>query len=113
MNKVTKIWTDLDGLKTDAQVSNYWEVNHLQIIKHLKVADSDFDVITKILHKISKSLNKREKYSSIYYLYQSIYLILDRKLYPSDFHNELKFEQHQHAGEMAIFAFLTKTVFKQ
>jgi hypothetical protein len=36
MNKVTKIWTDLDDLKTDVQVSNYWEANHPQIIKHLK-----------------------------------------------------------------------------
>lgn len=92
MNKVTKIWTDLDDLKTDTQVSNYWEVNHSKIIKYLKVADSDLDVIIKILYKITKSLNNREKYSSIYYLYQSIYLILERKLCPSDLHNELKFE---------------------
>lgn len=92
MNKVTKIWTDLDNLKTDVQVSNYWEANHPQIIKHLKVADTDFNVIIKILYSISKSLNNREKYSSIYYLYQSIYLILEKKLYPSDLHNELKFE---------------------
>jgi hypothetical protein len=92
MNKVTKIWTDLDDLKTDVQVSNYWEANHPQIIKQLKVADTDFDVIIKILYSISKSLNNREKYSSIYYLHQSIYLILEKKLYPSDLHNELKFE---------------------
>ena len=52
MNKVTKIWTDLDDLKTDVQVSNYWEANHPQIIKLLKIADTDFNVIIKILYSI-------------------------------------------------------------
>ena len=92
MGKINKIEIDLNNLKTDVQVSNYWESNYDKILKGLNTIDSNFETITTIFHKLAKSLNNREKYSSIHYLYKTGYLPIENKLPESDSLNELKFE---------------------
>ncbi len=92
MNIIEKIWMDLQSLRTDAQVLSYWENQHSRILKNLETANSDFDTVTKIIHRFAKSLNDREKYSSIYYLYKTAYQSNENRLNQSDQLNEVKYE---------------------
>jgi len=92
MNRIDKIWTDLKDLTTDAQVISYWDNRQTRILETLKTADSNFETATNIIHRIAKSLNDREKYSSVYYLYKSGFQPIENKLNQSDNLNELKFE---------------------
>lgn len=92
MSRIDKIWTDLQELTTDAQVLNYWENRQSRILENLKTANSDFDTITNVIHRIVKSLNDRENYSSVHYLYKAVYLPLENKLTQSDQLNEVKYE---------------------
>jgi hypothetical protein len=71
MSRLNKIWTDLNDLTTDTQVLSYWDNRQTRILEALNTADSDFDLATKIFHRITKTLNDREKYSSVYYLYKA------------------------------------------
>jgi len=61
-------------------------------LENLKTANSDFDTITNVIHRIVKSLNDRENYSSVHYLYKAVYLPLENKLTQSDQLNEVKYE---------------------
>ena len=92
MNRINEIWATLNGLTSDVQVMNYWESRQHRILEILRTADSDFEIATKIIHKLAKSLNEKEKYSSVYFLYQAGYLRIEHKLIQSDEKNELKFE---------------------
>lgn len=92
MNRIDKIWTDLKDLTTDTQVLSYWEHRQSRILESLITANSDFDTVTNIIHRLAKSLNGREKYSSVYYLYKSGYQSVENKLTQSEQLNELKFE---------------------
>ncbi len=92
MNRVDKIWTDLKDLTTDAQVLGYWDNRQTRILETLKTTDSNFETATNILHRLAKSLNDREKYSAVYYLYKAGYQPIKNKLPQSDKINEVKFE---------------------
>jgi hypothetical protein len=92
MNRTIKIWTELNDLTTDVQVMNYWESRQDRILENLKTVDSDFEIVTKIIHRLAKSLNDREKYSSVYYLYKTGFLPIESKLTNSSDINELKYE---------------------
>lgn len=92
MGRINKIWIDLNELTTDAQVLNYWDDRQTRILESLKATDSEFETANKIIYRLAKSLNDREKYSSIYYLYIAGYLPIEKKLPQSDSLNELKYE---------------------
>ena len=92
MSRVEKIWTDLKDLTTDAQVLSYWENQQSRILENLKTADSNFDTVTNIIHRLAKSLNNREKYSAVYYLYKAGYQPIENKLNQTDQLNEVKYE---------------------
>jgi len=57
MSRIEKIWTDLKDLTTDAQVLSYWENRQTRILANLKTANSDFDTVTNIIHRLEKSVN--------------------------------------------------------
>lgn len=92
MSRIIKIWTDLEELTTDAQVLSYWENRQFRVLKNLKTADSDFNLVTNVIHRLAKSLNNKEKYSAVYYLYKTGYQSLESKLAQSDQLNEVKYE---------------------
>ncbi|QSS96692.1 hypothetical protein [Psychroflexus sp. ALD_RP9] len=92
MNRVDKIWTDLKDLTTDAQVLSYWDNRQIRILEILKTADSNFETAINIIHRLAKSLNDREKYSAVYYLYKAGFQPIEKKLNQSDNLNEVKFE---------------------
>lgn len=71
MGGINKIWTDLNDLTVDVQVLSYWENRKSRILDNLNTADSDFETVTNVIHRIAKSLNNREKYSSVYYFVSS------------------------------------------
>ncbi len=92
MPRLNKIWTELHTLKTDAQVLSYWEHGQFRILEHLKTANSDIEIATKIIHRLAKTLNNKEKYSSVYYLYIEAFQPLEKQFNPSEELNELKYE---------------------
>jgi hypothetical protein len=92
MSRIIKIWTDLEELTTDAQVLNYWDKRQSRILKDLEVANTDFDTITNIIHRLAKSLNHKEKYSATFYLYKAGYEPIEHKFTQSDQLNEVKYE---------------------
>jgi hypothetical protein len=92
MSRIIKIWTDLEELTTDAQVLNYWDKRQSRILKDLEVANTDFDTITNIIHRLAKSLNHKEKYSTTFYLYKAGYEPIEHKFTQSDQLNEVKYE---------------------
>ena len=92
MSRVNKIWTDLNDLTTNAQVLNYWENRQARILETLKMTGSDFETATKIIHRLAKSLNDREMYSAVYYLYKAGFQPIEKKLQYSNKLNEVKFE---------------------
>ena len=92
MSRIVKIWTDLNDLTTDAQVLGYWENRQSRILENLKTANSDFDTVTNIIHRLAKSLNDREKYSAVYYLYKAGFQPIENKLNQTDQLNEVKYE---------------------
>lgn len=92
MSKIDKIWTDLKDLTSDAQVLSYWETRQSRILETLKTSDSNFDTVTKIIQRLAKSLNDREKHSAVYYLYKAGYQPIETKLKESDELNEVKYE---------------------
>ena len=92
MSRINNIWIDLKDLTTDAQVLSYWDKRQSRILENLKTTDSEFETAVKIILRLAKSLNDREKYSSIYYLYKTGYLPIENKLPQSDNLNELKYE---------------------
>ncbi len=92
MSRVEKIWTDLKDLTTDAQVLSYWDNRQSRILETLKTADSNFDTVSNILQRLAKSLNDREKYSAVYYLYKAGYQPIETKLKQSNELNEVKYE---------------------
>ncbi len=92
MSKVDKIWTDLNDLTTEAQVLNYWDLRQTRILETLKTTDSSFETVINIIHRLAKTLNNHEKYSSVYYLYNAGFQPIEKKLTPSNNLNEVKFE---------------------
>jgi hypothetical protein len=92
MSRVEKLWTDLKDLTTDAQVLSYWENRQSRILENLKTANSDFDMVTNVIHRLAKSLNDRGKYSAVYYLYKAGYQPIENKLNQTDQLNEVKYE---------------------
>lgn len=92
MSKADKIWADLNGLTTDAQVLNYWDNRQTIILETLKSTASNSESATNVIHRLAKSLNDREKYSSVYYLYIVGFQPIEDKLAASETLNELKFE---------------------
>lgn len=92
MNRLDKILAELSDLTTDIKVLNYWENRHERVLEVLKTAESNFETATKIIHRLAKSLNDREKYSAVYYLYKLGYQPIENKLPLSNDLNELKFE---------------------
>lgn len=79
-------------MKTDNQVLSYWENRQTIILENLKTAKSDFEIVIKIIHRLAKTLNDKEKYSSIFYLYKAGYQPVENKLTLSETLNELKYE---------------------
>lgn len=79
-------------MTTDVQVLSYWENRQSRILENLKTANSEFDTVTNIIHRLAKSLNDREKYSAVYYLYKAGYQPIEKKVPQSDNLNEVKFE---------------------
>ncbi|HKK09606.1 MAG TPA: hypothetical protein VJ939_02160, partial [Bacteroidales bacterium] len=92
MSRVSKIWNDLNDLTTNAQVLNYWENRQARILETLKTIDSDFETATKVIHRLTKSLNDREMYSAVYYLYKTGFQPIENRLPNLDNLNEVKFE---------------------
>lgn len=92
MTRVDKIWTDLKNLTSDAQVLSYWDKRHTRILDSLKTTDSNFETATNIIYLLAKSLNDREKYSAVYYLYKKGFQPIENKLHQSKNLNELKYE---------------------
>jgi hypothetical protein len=92
MNKITKIKNDLRELKTDSEVLGYWDNRSERILDCLKNLDSDFEDALEIIHRLAKSLNSREKYSAVYYLYTAGYQPIESNFKPSDVLNEVKYE---------------------
>lgn len=92
MSRLDKIWADLNSLTTESQVLSYWDNRQTPILESLKDASSDSDITTKIIHRLAKALNDREKYSSIFYLYKAGYQPVESKLASSETLSELKFE---------------------
>ncbi len=79
-------------MTTDAQVLSYWENRQSRILENLKTVTSDYDRVTNIIHRLAKSLNEREKYSAVYYLYKAAYQPIEDKLNQTDQINEVKYE---------------------
>ena len=92
MSRISKIWNDLNDLTTDAQVLNYWDNRQTRILESLKTSDSDFEIAIQIIHRLAKSLNDRERYSAVYYLYKTGFQSIESKLPDSKTLNEVKFE---------------------
>jgi hypothetical protein len=93
MNRVDKIWTDLKELTTNTQVLSYWDKRQTRIVESLNnTLGSNFETATKIIHRLAKSLNDKERYSDIYYLYKTGFQPIENKLPKSDNLNEVKFE---------------------
>lgn len=92
MSRINKIWNDLSDLATDAQVLNYWDNRQTRIFEALKTSDSDFEIAIQIIHRLAKSLNDREKYSAVYYLYTTGFQPIESKLPDSESLNEVRFE---------------------
>lgn len=92
MNRLNKIWTDLNNLTTDVQVLGYWENRQARIIDALKSTDSNFETSIEVIHRLAKSLNNRERYSVVWYLYKFGFQPIENKLIQSKTLDELKFE---------------------
>ncbi len=92
MSRLHSLWADVQGLTTDVQVLGYWERRQSSILDRLKTAQSDFEIATQIIHRLAKSLNEKEQYAAVYYLYLSGYLPIENKLPPSPTLVEAKFE---------------------
>lgn len=92
MNRISKIWTDLSSSTNDAEVLSYWDRRQSRILEALKDVDSNFDIANKIIHRLAKTLNDKEKYSSVYYLYRAGYLPIENKLIDTADFNELRYE---------------------
>ncbi|ANQ49755.1 hypothetical protein MY04_2383 [Flammeovirga sp. MY04] len=92
MSKLKKVKADLQSLKTDAQIVNYWEHNHSRVLERINNSESDWEVATDVIYQFAKSLNDREQYSAVYYLYKVGYLKVEKHLIQSNELNELKYE---------------------
>lgn len=92
MNKLDQLWQEISVLETDNQVIGFWENRQARITKHLLRENTDFTSAILIIHRFAKALNRREKYSSIYFLYNTAYEPLENKFSSSPMLNELKFE---------------------
>lgn len=95
MSSLEKTWNDLKERVTDNQVIDYWEDRNSKIIENLKKADPNdkLDIAISIIHRIAKSLNDKEKYSSVWYLFKEVFLSIEPNLvYKSNILNEAKYE---------------------
>jgi hypothetical protein len=92
MSRINNIWNDLNDLTTDAQVLNYWDNRQTRILESMQTSDSEFEIATQVIHRLAKSLNDREKYSAVYYLYKTGFQPIESKLPASKTLNELRFE---------------------
>lgn len=92
MTRIQNTWADLNDLKSDAQVIGYWDERHSRILECLAAIDSDFEIATKVMHRLAKALNNQEKYSFVFYLFKAGYQPIKDKLPVSDELNELKYE---------------------
>ncbi len=87
-----KIWHDLSALNTDNEIISYWENKHNRFTNKLLNEEIDLDLCTLILHKFTRSFNNSEKYSTVFYLHQLVYIPLETKLKNTNFINELKYQ---------------------
>jgi len=92
MNRIDNIWNDLKSFTSEAQVLHYWDNRQSRILETLKITDSNFETVINVIHHLTKSLNDKEKYSAVYYLYKTGYQPIETKLEQSDELNELKYE---------------------
>ncbi len=90
--KVDLLWIKIQELDSDAYLFSFWENRKDWIIKVVSSADSNFETVICILYRLSKLLNDKEEYASVYYLYKFGYLPIEMKLTNSTSLNELKFE---------------------
>lgn len=92
MSSLQGIATNLQKYSSEKEISDYWERDSSRILKGLsKVKDEAF-LVTQIMHLLARSLNKEEKYSSVYHLFLAGYLPLKDKLIPDESLDELKYE---------------------
>jgi hypothetical protein len=92
MSKIDKIWSDLKEFSSDTQVLSYWEKRKSRILENINSANSDLGSVTAIIYQLAKSLNNKEKYSAVYYLYKSGYQPIQDKFAQSEQLNEVKYE---------------------
>lgn len=92
MNRILKIWNDLDGLTTNRKVVDYWAIRQNIIVESLKATKSDFEIAICIQLKIAKALNELDNKYELYNLYKTSYCVIENKLPESEKLNELKFQ---------------------
>jgi hypothetical protein len=95
MSSLEKTWSDLQERLTDNQVIDYWDDRNSNIIENIKKIEPNdkLDIKISIIHRIAKSLNDKEKYSSVWYLFKEGFLAIEPNLvYKSNILNEAKFE---------------------
>ncbi|TNE79945.1 MAG: hypothetical protein EP332_09320 [Bacteroidetes bacterium] len=92
MSQIDTLANQVRELNQDNQVIGYWENRQARILSTLQACNSDFDLAVYVLYRLAHSLNNKEKYSAVFYLYKSGYLPIASQLSDSKGLEELKYE---------------------
>lgn len=92
MDEKFNVYFQLKRFSTDNEVVSYFDNHSKRMFRKLITSDLNPGIKIKILYIISKSLNNKERYSAIYYLFIEAYLPLKNNFKESEELNELKYE---------------------
>lgn len=92
MKGIKDVWLEMCQLSTRNELFSYWEKQQKRLLNTLNEDSSDYETTVRVLHLIAKTLNDKEQYPALYYLYSSSFVELENKLPASAMLNELKFE---------------------
>lgn len=92
MSRLHGIATNLQNYSSENEISDYWELNNSRIIEGLSNVKDEVFLATQIMHLLARSLNKKEKYHSVYHLFIEAYLPIKDKLIQDESLKELKYE---------------------
>jgi hypothetical protein len=91
MANLNEILNELKGFENESLIISYWRKNDKSIQKQVIDSD-DKNAAIEVLYRITKALNRKERYSDIYYIHSSTYALANFNLKPYPYRNELKYE---------------------